>query len=152
MKIMAGRREGCMNAGGRHAAENCRGELVTKIPRPQQQQYKAPKECFGCGEPGHFKRNCLHVKNIGDEAPKSCFECGNPGHIKKDCPHLKNNNNDENNNGPMGRTLVIGTTESRNDLNLATGIYLLNDHYTSVLFDTETEESLIFKHLSKYLS
>ncbi|KAD3640351.1 hypothetical protein E3N88_29574 [Mikania micrantha] len=103
-----------------HAAKNCRGELVTKIPQPQQQQYKAPKGCFECGKPGHFKRDCPHVKNNENEAPKSCFECEKPGHFKKDCPHLKNNNNNRNNSGPKGRALVIGAKEARNDPNLAT--------------------------------
>ncbi|KAD3640214.1 hypothetical protein E3N88_29437 [Mikania micrantha] len=119
MKIVAGRREGCMNAGGRGNINLTSTDL-----------------------------NALIKKRVEEEI--AAHEAAR--HIKKDCPHLKNNNNNENNNGQMGRTLVIGTTESRNDLNLATGTYLLNDHYTSVLFDTETEESLIFKHLSKYLS
>ncbi|KAD7477553.1 hypothetical protein E3N88_00689 [Mikania micrantha] len=108
----------CGNLG--HTAKNCRGELVTKIPQPQPQQYKAPKGCFGCGKPGHFKRDCPHAENNGDEAPKSCFECGKPGHLKKDCPYLGNNNNNRNNNGPKERPLVIGAKETRNDPNLAT--------------------------------
>ncbi|KAD5960446.1 hypothetical protein E3N88_11918 [Mikania micrantha] len=137
----------CQWCGKRgHTTKNCRGDLVAKTPQPQQQESKTPKGCFGCGKPGHFKRDCPHVNNNGDEAPKSCFECGKPGHFKKDCSHLKDNNNNENNNDPKERPLVIGAKEAITDHNLATGTYLLNDHYASILFDTETEESLIFKN------
>ncbi|KAD6119300.1 hypothetical protein E3N88_10571 [Mikania micrantha] len=114
----------CQRCGkGGHLTKDCRGELLTKTPQPQQQQL---------------------------EAPKGCFECGKPGHIKKDCPHLKNNNG--NNNGPKGRAFVIGAKEARNDANLATGMYLLNDNYASVLFDTGAEKSFISKEFSKILA
>ncbi|XP_078578070.1 uncharacterized protein LOC144862992 [Branchiostoma floridae x Branchiostoma japonicum] len=36
--------------------------------------------CYGCNEPGHFKRDCP-----GREI-RVCHRCKEPGHIKKDCP------------------------------------------------------------------
>ncbi|KAD2393371.1 hypothetical protein E3N88_40348 [Mikania micrantha] len=130
----------CQWCGKRgHTTKNCRGKLVTKIPQPQPQQYKAPKGCFGCGKPGHFKRDCPHAENNGDEAPKSCFECGKPGHLRKDCPYLGNDNNKRNNNGPKEQPLVIGAKEARNDPNLAT-----EDEYT---VDLDDDKLIATKHI-----
>ncbi|GKB75289.1 putative reverse transcriptase domain-containing protein, partial [Tanacetum coccineum] len=53
----------------------------------------APK-CHKCNQFGHLARNCRNPLNVNTGAnQRACFECGAQGHFKKDCLKLKNNNN-----------------------------------------------------------
>ena len=45
-----------------------------------------PMRCFGCGEPGHFQRNC--------PKEKTCFRCQKKGHLQKFCPEARRPGND----------------------------------------------------------
>ncbi|GKC59063.1 putative reverse transcriptase domain-containing protein, partial [Tanacetum coccineum] len=58
------------------------------------------------------KQNTARVYNMGT-APKGngCFECGAPGHFKRDCLKLKNK--DEGNRNAQGWVYVVGNAEKR---------------------------------------
>ncbi|GJW62621.1 putative reverse transcriptase domain-containing protein [Tanacetum coccineum] len=76
-----------------------------------------------------------------------CFECGAPGHFKRDCPKLKNK--DGGNRNAQGWVYAVGNAEkngnaSRNpDSNVITGMFLLNNRYASILFNTGADRSFI---------
>ncbi|GJR24544.1 putative reverse transcriptase domain-containing protein [Tanacetum coccineum] len=67
------------------------------------------------------------------------------GHFRSDCPKLKNGNqgNRAGNGNPVARAYVVGTAETNPNSNVVTGTFLLNNHYASILFDTDADRSFI---------
>ncbi|KAI3802804.1 hypothetical protein L1987_30947 [Smallanthus sonchifolius] len=68
-------------------------------------------------------------------------------HFRKDCPKLKNHGG----NNARGRAFVIGAGEARQDPNIVTGTFLINDHYASILFDTGADKSFVSSEFSPLL-
>nr|GEX06781.1 hypothetical protein [Tanacetum cinerariifolium] len=108
------------------------------------------------------KQNVAKVYNMGTgerkpyegsfpnkETPKGngCFECRASGHFKRDCPKLRNKNG--RNRNTQGWVYAVGNAEKNGnapmnpDSNVVTGTFLLNNHYASILFDTDADKSFI---------
>ncbi|GKA15270.1 putative reverse transcriptase domain-containing protein [Tanacetum coccineum] len=91
----------------------------------------------------------LTLKKAMGANPKGngCFECGAPRHFKRDCPKLKNK--DGGNGNAQGWVYAVGNAEKRGnasgnlDFNVVMGMFLLNNHYASILFDTGADRSFI---------
>ncbi|XP_035845172.1 uncharacterized protein LOC118491469 [Helianthus annuus] len=90
--------------------------------------------------------------------------CGDAGHFRRDCPQLNqnagnsNNNNIGNNNngnnggnGARGRVFTIGAGEARNDGNVVTGTFFVNDLFASILFDSGADWSYVSLEFSRQL-
>ena len=68
-------------------------------PEPMEvDSMQQAKNCFGCGKPGHIKRDCKQSQYSGggnkfkpgsskkpDAKKNHCFKCLAPGHFRKDC-------------------------------------------------------------------
>nr|GEU57352.1 hypothetical protein [Tanacetum cinerariifolium] len=108
----------------------------------------APK-CHKCNRFGHLSRDCRNPPIVNTRANQSgniCFECGAQGHFKRECPKLKNNNNRGNQVGNAkahAKVYAVGKAGANPDNNVVTGTFLLNKHYTSILFDTGADRSFV---------
>ncbi|GKB73222.1 reverse transcriptase domain-containing protein, partial [Tanacetum coccineum] len=67
------------------------------------------------------------------------------GHFKKDCPKLKNGNrgNQRRNSNALTKVYVVGNAGTNSDSNVITGTFLLNDRYSSILFDTAADRIFV---------
>jgi hypothetical protein len=125
------------------------------------------RTCYNCRRPGHLLKKCRAVVN--QAAPvnvvnpgrnqRACFECGSDEHFQNTCPRLnrapgqaRNNQNlvlenvgnqAQGNAGKQacGRAFVMGANEAREDPNVVTGTFLLNNYFASILFDTGADKS-----------
>ncbi|GKE92652.1 putative reverse transcriptase domain-containing protein, partial [Tanacetum coccineum] len=85
-----------------------------------------------------------------------CFECGAPRHFKKDCPKLKNK--DGRNGSAQGWVYAVGNAEKKGnasrdpDFNVVMSTFLLNNRYTSILFDTGADMSFISTAFSSLIN
>ncbi|GJX37903.1 putative reverse transcriptase domain-containing protein [Tanacetum coccineum] len=113
----------------------------------------APK-CTNCKRIGHLARDCksrLVAANNNQRAQGAnqrvltCFECGAQGHFKNDCPKLKNGNqgNQAGNGNTIARAYTVGTARTNPNSNVVKGTFLLNNRYTSILFDTGADRSFV---------
>ncbi|GKF95247.1 putative reverse transcriptase domain-containing protein, partial [Tanacetum coccineum] len=67
------------------------------------------------------------------------------GHFKRDFPKLKNNNhgNQGRNGNAPAKVYMVGRAGTNPELNVVTGMFLLNNRYASVLFDTGVDRSFV---------
>ncbi|GKD08152.1 reverse transcriptase domain-containing protein, partial [Tanacetum coccineum] len=95
------------------------------------------------------------------EAPcHACFNCNRPGHFAKDCrvvPRNRPGGNHQNQvvavnggqgrgnqgNQARGRAFMLGAEEARQDPNIMTGTFTLNDHFATTLFDSGADYSFV---------
>nr|GEX80007.1 reverse transcriptase domain-containing protein [Tanacetum cinerariifolium] len=75
---------------------------------------------------------------------KLCNKC-KKGHYKKDCPKLgnKNQGNQAGDGNAVARAYVAGMAGTNPNSNVVTGMFLLNNHYASILFDTGSDRSFV---------
>nr|GEV98143.1 hypothetical protein [Tanacetum cinerariifolium] len=100
----------------------------------------APK-CGKCKRYGHTTRDCQvntnnNNNNNRNQKARACYECGNTRHIKKNCPKLKNRANGNGNGVAQGRAYTLGGRDTSPDSNVITSMFLLNNRYPKILFDT----------------
>ncbi|GJS64930.1 putative reverse transcriptase domain-containing protein [Tanacetum coccineum] len=111
-------------------------------------------KCHKCNRVGHLARDCRSTANAntannqkGTRAGQkpTCLECGAQGHFKRDCPKLKNNNhgNQGRNGNAPAKVYAIGHAGTNPDSNVVTSMFLLNNRYASVLFDTGAYRSFV---------
>ncbi|GKD43397.1 putative reverse transcriptase domain-containing protein [Tanacetum coccineum] len=114
----------------------------------------APK-CHKCNKVGHFARNCRSAGNVNNannqrgtwsSQKPTCFECGVQGYFKRECLKLKSNKNHGNqvgNDRAPAKVYVVGHAGTNLDSNIVTGMFLLNNRYASILFDTGVDRSFV---------
>ncbi|GJX73569.1 putative reverse transcriptase domain-containing protein [Tanacetum coccineum] len=135
--------------------------------------YHPPEEpcrtCFNYNRPGHFTKDCrVMPRNVNPvnarnpvAARGACYECGSTDHYKSACPRLNQaqgsggnrpNQALANNRGQglgnqgnqaRGRAFMLGAEEARQDPNIVTGTFTLNDHYATTLFDSGADYSFV---------
>ncbi|GKF65014.1 putative reverse transcriptase domain-containing protein, partial [Tanacetum coccineum] len=73
-----------------------------------------------------------------------CFECGAQGHFKRNCPRLRNNDhgNQAGNDKAPVKVYVVGNAGA-NPNNVVAGMFLLNNRYAYILFDTGADRSFM---------
>ncbi|GJV20234.1 reverse transcriptase domain-containing protein [Tanacetum coccineum] len=89
--------------------------------------------------------NANNQRGTGSGQKSTFYECGAQGHFKRDCLKLKNNNRDNqggNGNAPV-KVYAVGRAGTNPDSNVFTGTFLLNNRYASVLFDTDAYKSFV---------
>ncbi|GJV28775.1 putative reverse transcriptase domain-containing protein [Tanacetum coccineum] len=110
----------------------------------------APK--YGkCKRYGHTTTDCrVNTNNNNNKNQKAgaCYECGNTGNIKKNYPKLKNRGNGNGNGTAQGRAYALGGRDASPNSNVITGMFLLNNRYAKILFDTGADRSFVYSNFS----
>ncbi|GJU44730.1 putative reverse transcriptase domain-containing protein [Tanacetum coccineum] len=125
------------------------------------------RACFNYNRPRHFAKDCrdvprnVNLVNARNPTARACYECGSTDHVRSACPRMNralgpggnrpnqalaiNRGQGHGNQGNQarGRAFMLGADEARQDPNLMTGTFTLNDHYATTLFDSGADYSFV---------
>ncbi|GJS51929.1 putative reverse transcriptase domain-containing protein [Tanacetum coccineum] len=125
--------------------------------------------CTNCNHFGHFSKDykvgSMMVNPLNARNPIAargvCFECGSTDHYKATCLRLnqapgqggnrlnqalavdRGQDRGNNSNQARGKGFILGTEEVREDPNIMTGMFTLNNHYATTLFDPRADYSFV---------
>ncbi|GKF68513.1 reverse transcriptase domain-containing protein, partial [Tanacetum coccineum] len=108
-------------------------------------------KCHKCGKVGHKERYCKEKSTATSANAQpiwTCYDCGEQGHIRNRC--LKKVKQEE--TGEVhGRAYSIKDAELQGP-NVVTSMFLLNNRYASVLFDSGSDRSFVDTRFSSMLN
>ncbi|GJY48340.1 putative reverse transcriptase domain-containing protein [Tanacetum coccineum] len=104
--------------------------------------YHAPegpcRTCFNCNRPSHLAkdyrgvpRNVNHI-NARNPTVRACYKCGSTDYGRGN-----------QGNQARGRAFMLGAEEARQDPNIMTGTFTLNNHFATTLFDSGADYSFV---------
>ncbi|GJY20021.1 putative reverse transcriptase domain-containing protein, partial [Tanacetum coccineum] len=133
--------------------------------------YHAPggpcRTCFNCNHPGYLTKDCRGVSrnvnlfNARNPIIRAYYECGSTDHVRPASPRLNRAQGPEKNcpnqvaannmgqgrgnqgNQARGRAFMLGAEEARQDPNIVTGMFTLNNHFATTLFDSGADYSFV---------
>ncbi|GKF29643.1 putative reverse transcriptase domain-containing protein, partial [Tanacetum coccineum] len=133
--------------------------------------YHAPggpcRTCFNCNRPGHLAKDCRGVPrnvnpvNARNPTIRACYEYGSTDHLKPACPRLNraqgpggncpnqvvanNGGQGHRNQGNQARgwAFMLGAEEARQDPNIVTGTFTLNNQFATTLFESGADYSFV---------
>ncbi|GKB81863.1 putative reverse transcriptase domain-containing protein [Tanacetum coccineum] len=74
--------------------------------------------------------------NARNPTVRACYECGSTDHVRLACPRNQGNQ-------ARGRAFMLGAEEARQDPNIVTGTFTLNNHFATTLFDSGADYSFV---------
>ncbi|GJR00021.1 putative reverse transcriptase domain-containing protein [Tanacetum coccineum] len=117
----------------------------------------APK-CGNCKRYGHATNDCWvntnnnNNNNNTNQKAGACYECGNTGYIKTNCLKLMNHGNSNGNGIAQGRAYALGGRDASPDSNIIMCMFLLNDRYATILFDTGADRRFVSNTFSALIN
>ncbi|GJW41646.1 putative reverse transcriptase domain-containing protein [Tanacetum coccineum] len=83
----------------------------------------------------------------------TCYECDVQGHFKRDCLKLKNRNhgNQGGNGNAPAKVYVVGNAGTNPYSNVVTGTFLINNRYASILFDIGADRIFVSNKFSSLI-
>ncbi|GJT00092.1 putative reverse transcriptase domain-containing protein [Tanacetum coccineum] len=109
-----------------------------------------PVKCNQCNKRGHRARDC-RAKGVATGANaqpiRACYECGDRNHDRSRCPNLA----DRRGRNATGHAYVLREAEQGQGPNVVTGMFLLNNRYARVLFDSGSDKSFVNSEFSRLI-
>ncbi|GJT96622.1 putative reverse transcriptase domain-containing protein [Tanacetum coccineum] len=111
--------------------------------------------CFQCNRLGHLAKdyrgvprnvNPVNARNLTVE---TCYECSSTDHVRSACPRLNRAQGPEENRTNQVATNNRGQgrgnqgNQARQDPNIMTGTFTLNNHFATTLFDSGADYSFV---------
>ncbi|KAK1439863.1 hypothetical protein QVD17_05685 [Tagetes erecta] len=107
-------------------------------------------KCSICQRYGHVAKDCWNAPNTANNnrvnPGRACYNCGDPNHFRNNCPQPINvnvNTNANANQAGRARTFNINANQAQANNDVVNGMFLVNDHYASILFDSGADKSFV---------
>ncbi|GKE46669.1 putative reverse transcriptase domain-containing protein, partial [Tanacetum coccineum] len=123
--------------------DNIQGNVIAAEPTRLQDAVRIATNLMDQKLKGYAENK----RRLEGSSSESDFECGGQGHYRSDCPKFKDQNCGNkagNKNGigkAKGKAYVLGGGDANPDSNVVKGMFLLNNHYAFILFDSGADRS-----------